>query len=130
MDREHVIATLREYLGSVADLTAVYLFGSVATGRAGANSDVDIGVLYRQAPARTLLGQPFEAEARLAERLGRAVQIVVMNDAPPDLVHRILRDGVLVLERDRAARVDFEVRLRNEWFDLQPILREYRRGAG
>jgi len=53
--------------------------------------------------------------------------VVVLNDAPADLVHRVLRDGVLVLETDRSARIRFEVAKRNEYFDLLPILRRYRR---
>jgi hypothetical protein len=52
-----------------------------------------------------------------------------MNEAPVDLVHRVLRDGILVCESDRNARVSFEVRSRNEYFDLLPYLRRYRSGA-
>ena len=50
-----------------------------------------------------------------------------MNRAPVDLRTRVLRDGVLLVDRDPSLRIRFEVRTRNEWFDLQPILREYRR---
>ena len=39
---------------------------------------------------------------------------------------RVLRDGLLVFEGDRAVRIRFEVRTRNEAFDLEPILRAYR----
>ncbi len=39
----------------------------------------------------------------------------------------MLRDGVLLLDRDPSARIRFEVRARNEFFDLQPILALYRR---
>jgi hypothetical protein len=42
-------------------------------------------------------------------------------------VHRVLRDGVLLLDHDRSARIAFEVRSRNEYFDLLPILERYRR---
>ena len=63
----------------------------------------------------------------LSEAAGRTVDLVVLNHAPPDLVHRVLRDGVLLLERDRSARIRFEVKARNEYFDLLPYLREYRR---
>ena len=52
---------------------------------------------------------------------------MVLNRAPADLVHRILRDGILMLERDRNARIAFEVQRRNEYFDLLPILKRYRR---
>src|SRR5204863_2813799 len=92
-------------------------------------SDVDVGVLYRAGPRSTLRDQPFGLGADLAKVLGRPVDLVVMNGAPVDLVKRILRDGDLLVERDRSARVAFEVRARNEYFDLLPILRLYRRAA-
>jgi predicted nucleotidyltransferase len=72
---------------------------------------------------------PLNTEADLEQLLGRPVQIVVLNDAPVDLVHRVLRDGELVYEADRAARVAFEVAARREYLDLLPILRRYRQAA-
>ncbi len=90
-------------------------------------SDIDVGVLYRSTPAPTLEAQPFGDEAALSELFARSVQVVAMNSAPVDLVHRILRDGILVLDLDRSRRIAFEVRSRNEYFDLLPRLREYRR---
>jgi predicted nucleotidyltransferase len=110
-----------------ANLAAVYIFGSAARGSARPDSDVDVGILYQHPPPATLAGQPFELAAELSAALGRTVDVVAMNGAPVDLVKRILRDGVLAVERDRAARVAFEVRARNEYFDLLPFLRLYRR---
>jgi len=66
-------------------VVAVYLFGSVAKGTARAESDVDIGVLYDTPRPARLMTQPFDDEAALAERLARRVQVIGMNDAPPDL---------------------------------------------
>ena len=42
----------------------------------------------------------------LARDLDHDVDVVVMNGAAPDLAHRVLRDGALVLERDRDARIE------------------------
>jgi hypothetical protein len=39
---------------------------------------------------------------------------------------RVLRDGRLLVDRDPSARIAFEVRTRNEAFDLEPILARYR----
>jgi predicted nucleotidyltransferase len=124
---ERAELVLAEHFAHRPEVAAVYLFGSVATGRWRPGSDVDVGVLYRSAPPATLLGQPFSDEAELAERLGCPVQLVVMNSAPVDLVHRVLRDGVLVVEHDKSARISFEVRARNIYFDLLPVLRQYRK---
>lgn len=55
------------------------------------------------------------------------MQVVALNRASPDLVHRVLRDGRLILDRDRAARIRFEVRSRNDYFDMTRIRALYRR---
>ena len=106
---------------------AVYLFGSVARGEAGPESDVDVGILFAEDPPATLSAPQFAIEAALERRLGSPAQVVALNRAPADLVHRVLRDGRLVLDRDRVARIRFEVQSRNEYFDLAPIRRLYRR---
>jgi predicted nucleotidyltransferase len=114
------------FVGCQHEVSAVYLFGSAARGEATPASDIDLGILFAHCPPHTLMGQPFSMEADLSESLGTPVQIIVMNDAPPDLVHRILRDGILVVEHDKRARIAFEVKARNEYFDLLPFLRRYR----
>ena len=53
-------------------------------------------------------------------------QVIVLNHAPVDLVHRVLRDGKLLVDRDPSARIAFEVRARNGFFDLKPVLDQYR----
>lgn len=128
MNRDGIQQALREHFaGTAPGAIAVYLFGSVARGDAHAASDVDVGVLYHTLPSDPLDALGADVAADLSRSLGRTVDVVVMNSAPPDLVHRILRDGVIVFEHDRRARIAFEVRARNEYFDLLPTLRLYRR---
>jgi predicted nucleotidyltransferase len=130
MDAESIISAVGQYFAKQADdLIAVYVFGSVARRTSGPSSDVDIAVLFAAPPAPTLAGLPLKTESDLEELLGRPVQIVVLNNAPVDLVHRVLRDGELVYESDHAARVVFEMTARREYLDLLPILRRYRRAA-
>jgi predicted nucleotidyltransferase len=128
VDRDELIGRLKAYFRRRPEgLAAVYLYGSRARGTARSRSDVDLGVLFETAPP-SVLGGPAD---RIADELGRElrlpVQAVVLNTAPADLVHRVLRDGVLVHEADRSARVRFEVARRREYLDLLPVLREYRR---
>lgn len=111
-------------------LAAAYLFGSVARGTARPESDVDVGVLFSGVPPTGLDGLAFHLEAELAQLLRQPVQIVVLNRAPVDLSQRVLRDGRLLLDHDHAGRIRFEVRTRQEFWDLEPYLREYRRVGG
>ncbi len=127
MDRDLAEDTLKQFFaGEPENVTAVYLFGSVARGTSRETSDVDIGVLLASAPSG-FAGLQLDLEGRLEAALGRPAQLVVMNKAPVDLIHRILRDGRLVFEGDRPARVAFEVKARNEYFDLLPYLEQYRK---
>ena len=108
----------------------VYLFGSVAREAAGNDSDVDVAVLLEEDPPASFAGLPLDLEGELERLLGRPVDVVVLNRAPVDLVHRVLRDSRLVVETDRSARIAFETRARSEYFDLLPTLLRYRRLEG
>lgn len=88
---------------------------------------MDVAVLYQEDPPSTLDGMGFEVAEALEARLERPVEVVVLNRAPAELVHRVLRDSILLCNRDNARRVAFEVRKRGEYFDLRPILERYRR---
>jgi len=119
----------RSVLRDAGDVVCAHLYGSRARGTARPDRDVDIAVLFETDPPATFGGLRLDLEGRLEAAIGRPVQLLVLNRAPADLVHRVLRDGVLLLERDASARIRFEVRRRNEYFDLLPVLREYRRHA-
>lgn len=127
-NRNSITSELRVFFAADAHgAIAVYLFGSVARGEARPDSDVDVGVLFETPPPATLEAPQFALESALERLLHRRVQVLALNTASPDLVHRVLRDGILALDRDRAARIRFEVRSRNDYFDLAPIRQLYRR---
>jgi len=127
---DEVGRTLAAYFETHGDgVAAAYLFGSVARGEARDDSDVDVAILFDQDPPRTLEGLHTDLAHDLEELLGRRVDLVVLNHAPADLAHRVLTDGRLVSGRNRSALIRFEVRARNEYFDLEPILRLYRRAG-
>jgi hypothetical protein len=123
-----VLDTLRTALASAPpEVLAAYLYGSRARGTARPDSDVDVAILLAAPPAPTLAGVARDLEASLEAGLGLPVEVVVLNTAPPDLAHRVLRDGVILLDRDREVRLRFVVQSRNEYFDMEPLRRLYRR---
>ena len=124
---------LRAYCESskVAGVLAAYLFGSRAEQRAHRQSDVDVGVLLdrRRYPTRR---ERFQAGVHLASELIHALRsneldVVVLNDAPPELGRHIVTRGQRVFCRDAAADHDYvrDVQLRAA--DLAPFLRRMRR---
>jgi len=110
-----------------APCVAAWLFGSRARGDARTDSDVDVAVLFGRPRPTRLEELPMSLLAALERAVGREVDLVILDGADPDLIHRVLRDGILLAERDRSARIAFEVGARNAYFDLAPMRERYRR---
>ena len=131
MDVATIERAVREALAERGERpAAVYLYGSRARGDARDDSDVDLGVLFGAEAPTGYAGLKLGLAGAIERRLGKEVDLVVLDRAPADLVHRVLRDGALLIEDDRAARVAFEVYKRNEYFDLLPMLRRIRNPGG
>jgi len=128
MDNLPLAEQLREFFTFHNDgLVCAYLYGSQARNEAALHSDVDVAILLSKKPPPTLDGIGLDLGAEIELAIGKPVDLVTLNRAPVDLIHRILRDGILVYEGDPSARIRFEVQARGEYFDLLPYLREYRR---
>lgn len=131
LGRDEVVARILATLGEQAsEFAAVYLFGSTARGTAGSNSDVDLAVIRERPAGSPLARLHTELAGKLERVLERPVEVVDLERVPVELAHRILEDGVLVHEGDRSRRIAVETRRRAEYFDMQPILREFRHGRG
>ena len=78
MDRDHVIATLRAHEPELkaAGVVRLRLFGSVARGDHGADSDVDILVDFDQSNGGVSLLDLVRLENRLTDLLGVRVDLV------------------------------------------------------
>lgn len=85
--RDDVVAQLRDALPT---LLAVYAFGSVVQGTADRDSDLDLAVLVEGRAEPMLL---FELAGRLADLVGRPVDLLDFGAASTVLQHRILTRG-------------------------------------
>jgi predicted nucleotidyltransferase len=114
----------------VPGLVSAYLFGSHAAGRAHRESDVDLGILLDRR-THTSQAARFDERVRLSAWVigvlhRNAVDVVVLNDAPPHLARHIVTGGLRVFCRDAEADHAFvrDVQLRAA--DLTPFLRRAR----
>jgi len=121
---DDVLERLRAGAAEAFDGTPVvfaYLFGSHARGQAGAQSDVDVAVFVDDAVTPD---QRLDLELSLPERLSSAtsvprIDVLVLNGAPLPVRGRATQERQVIYSRDEPARVDFEVRTRNEFLDFQ-----------
>lgn len=114
-----------------SEIVSVYLFGSHAEGRAHQGSDVDVGVVLDCGQCRTK-EMRFQVRLRLITTLtrvlrGRDVDVLILNDAPPQLARRIITHGQCVFRGDAAADHAFVRTAMLRAADLEPFLRRTRR---
>jgi predicted nucleotidyltransferase len=115
----------------VAGVVSAYLFGSHASGRAHRESDVDVGVLLDRGVHPTKRDR-FEARLRLLSELGTFlkrddVDLVVLNDASPELSARVVSHGTRVFCRRTEADHAFVRDAQLLAADLKPFLERMRR---
>jgi predicted nucleotidyltransferase len=96
-----------------------YLYGSRARSEARAHSDVDVAVYVADEEAFDQTGVAAELMSALGEN---AVDLVVLNRAPPLLYHRVLRDGARILSRDLRATTVREGEALSRYCDYVPQL--------
>jgi len=110
-------------------VVSAYLFGSEAQDRAHRESDVDVGVLLNR-HFHPGAADRFDARLRLTGRLqaaaGRDVDIVILNDAPPQLVRHIMTGGHRLMLADSALDHAHLRTTLSRAADLEPFLRRTR----
>ena len=96
------------------------MFGSRARGDAIESSDLDITIGF-EPHARMSLQELGDLAADLERDTGHAIDLVLMDEAPPALAYRIFADGQLLLKRNHRAFVDRKVRAILEYLDFAPL---------
>jgi predicted nucleotidyltransferase len=110
---------LRQTLARGPEAAFVVVFGSEATGKARADSDLDLAwlPLDRAIP----LARELELQAELTHVAGREVDLVRVDHASTVCAMEIARDGRL-LAGDRDAWVRFRAEAIAAWLDYAPAL--------
>jgi len=102
------------------------IFGSQVTGRVGPLSDHDFAVYLRLDDPQARFRKGLRLAGLLASALGiPAVDVVVLNDAPPELAHAVLTSGRLLFRRDRDEFINYQVHVTSAYLDREPMRRTY-----
>ena len=122
---DHIAKTIREVLQNQREVVFAYIFGSAVSGSTREGSDIDVAVYLLPEHQE----QFFDIRLKLMEQLTRSqsreVDVVILNTAPPFLAYVVLKEGRRCFERDRGARIDFELNALNAYFDYKPVLERY-----
>ena len=104
-------------------ITCAYLFGSYATGKKSALSDVDIAVLLnKNAPkGRKLIHNLDYLSYQIACCLKvKEVDVIELNTKGPVFVHNVLKTGKLIYDANPSERIKFVTKIISYYCDFQP----------
>jgi len=117
-----ILQKLSSALESEPDIAFAYLFGSVAKGRSGPLSDVDVAVYFNPtADARSRFNRRLKLMSMLGKALARDdVEVVALQDAPLDLAFEILAHGKLIFSKADGPKADFIFETLRRYHDEAP----------
>ena len=128
LSKTELIKRLQQYIvlkNVETPICALYLFGSYAADRATPLSDVDLAILLEQAvPREDYFKYRLNYMAEFSSLLGaEKVDVIVLNDATPDLAYNIVKDGQLLFKHPdkRGQLVTFIARMYDRYFDYLPV---------
>lgn len=104
-----------------AKVVFAYLFGSVAMGEASPLSDVDIAVYLAEENREFFFDLKLTLHADISRALKRNdVDLVVLNTIRNEMLTAdVIRNGVVMFDRDTEAREDYEIKRLHESIDFK-----------
>jgi uncharacterized protein len=118
MDKNKTRESIRFILNGFEEIDLAYVFGSFLERDDFRDIDVAIHLADEQAPY-----QRFKLAHKIARCLEHGIKprvdfdVRILNYAPDYFQYEVISKGVIVLERDRERRVDYEAHLISEYLD-------------
>lgn len=108
-----------EFLSKQKRVKLAYLFGSVAEGKEGKLSDIDIAVFLDESLSKK---ERFDLQLKLMSELTSImktdrIDLIVMNNAPLSLNYEIIKANHPLLVRDKGKKIDFEQGILSRYLD-------------
>jgi uncharacterized protein len=99
-------------LATSHDLSLVVLFGSQAIGNTHAQSDIDIAVIGKHVSDKSKITRDFCAIFKRDD-----VEVVNLSNASPTLMHSVVKDGVLLHEKENGDFLKWKLYAIWVWLD-------------
>jgi hypothetical protein len=100
-----------------------YVHGSFA--REEKFADIDIGIFLKNPGSLDPLDIELELEAALQSFTRFPVDLRILNFAPLSFVYNVIKESILVVDKDADLRADFEGKTFKKYFDFAPYRKRY-----
>ncbi len=122
-EKECIIKKISTKLNELMYIKFAYIFGSFMKEKEF--SDIDIGIYIEEKEINDYLDIELDLEEELQSIINLPVDVRIINHAPLSFVYHVIKEGVLILERDTLKRSDFESLIFKKYFDFSHFRREY-----
>ncbi|MBI4699569.1 MAG: nucleotidyltransferase domain-containing protein [Deltaproteobacteria bacterium] len=120
-----MVHALQRQLAEIGEVDLAVIFGSTARGTAQPGADVDLALRLQGGSSAHLAS----LAVALERALGRPVDALDIDRAPPLLRFEIARSGRVLVERIAHGWADFRARAMLDWWDWAPTARRIHRRA-
>jgi predicted nucleotidyltransferase len=110
-----IVAELARAIAQCPRVIGVILYGSAATKRMTPLSDIDICVVTDPDLTR-------DEWEEIMSHTGPAIDLTVFQDLPPPIQYRVVRDGIVLYNRDRQALHRIRAEALRNYLDLQTFI--------
>lgn len=100
-----------------------YIFGSFV--RDEKFSDIDIGVFVNEKRSLEPLNFEFDLEEEIQSFTHLSVDVRIINHAPLSFVYHVIKEGILITDKDTSRRADFEGMIFKKYLDFVFYRKQY-----
>lgn len=121
--KQSIIEGIASRLREQKHITFAYIFGSFAQEEKF--SDIDIGVFVSEEIGAESLNFEFDLEEEIKPFTNLPVDVRIINHAPLSFVYHVIKEGILIVDKDAGKRADFEGIIFKKYLDFAFFRRQY-----
>lgn len=122
-EKQSIIEGISSRLREQKHITFSYIFGSFAQEEKF--SDIDIGVFVSEKISKESLNFEFDLEEEIKSFTHLPVDVRIINHAPLSFVYHVIKEGILIVDKDAGKRADFEGIIFKKYLDFAFFRRQY-----
>ena len=124
--KEKIIEIVRAELEKRENILFAYIYGSFVISEK--YNDIDVAIYISDFHREKVLYIEFELERVLEDKIQKPFDVRIINSAPLGFAYNVLKDKIVVLDRDSLLRSDFESLVFRKYFDYKHLIDEYLMG--
>jgi predicted nucleotidyltransferase len=102
-----------------------YIFGSFVAQESF--NDIDIGIVISDNKQESSLKIELDIERELEDLIHMPVDVRILNRAPISFAYHVIKGGIVIVDKNRDLRADFEGLTYKKYFDFRHLRIEYLR---